>query len=204
MAESNVPNRVRHPIRNFIIMPEVQWPYIIRLLAMVNIAGVLMAMSICALFYFSLSGDPSGVEGASGLALDPLVEDKLMEIVVPAFVIGDLVSLAIGLWLSLYFSRKISVPIYRITKWAEAVSGGELRARLHFRPGDELQKLETACNEVTETYCKIIEDLRRRITEANLPLPPGLERFAAAQAQEQTKAQTQAQKREAAPAPRAL
>jgi methyl-accepting chemotaxis protein len=104
--------------------------------------------------------------------VESLLEENLMDVIVPAFVVADLVSLAIGLVISLYFSRKISVPIYRISKWAEVVSSGDLGYRLKFRPGDDLQTLEEACNKVSQTYAKLIEDMRRQITEANLPLSP--------------------------------
>ena len=177
MAEKTFPKVKRHPIRNFIIMPDLQWPYIIRLLAIVNLAGVLMATSICALFYFRYMGSPLGGQDAdmvNASLMNVMVEENLMDVIVPAFVIADVVSLVIGLWLSLYFSRKISVPIYRITKWAEVVTSGDLTFRLKFRPGDDLQSLEEACNQVAETYCKIIDDMRRQITEANLPLPASL------------------------------
>ena len=181
MAEKTYPKHKRHPIRNFIILPELQWPYIIRLLAIVNLAGVLMATSICALFYLRYSGSPLGGQEASGVdmvnagLMDVLVEENLMDVIVPAFVIADLVSLAIGMWLSLYFSRKISVPIYRITKWAEVVTSGDLTFRLKFRPGDDLHTLEEACNHVSDTYAKIIDDMRRQITEANLQLPASMD-----------------------------
>lgn len=178
MAEKTYPAVKRHPIRNFIIMPDLQWPYIIRLLAIVNFAGVLMATSICALFYFRYTGNPVTPQDADLVnagVMDLMVEDNLMDVIVPAFVIADLVSLAIGLWLSLYFSRKISVPIYRITKWADVVTSGDLTFRLKFRPGDDLKRLEEACNAVSDTYCKIIDDMRRQITEANLPLPSNLQ-----------------------------
>jgi nitrogen fixation/metabolism regulation signal transduction histidine kinase len=180
MAEKTAPRHKRHPIRNFIIMPDLQWPYIIRLLAIVNLSGVLMATSICALFYFRYHAGPlGGLEAGGDMVnagmMDVLVEENLMDVIVPAFVIADLVSLAIGLFLSLYFSRKISVPIYRISKWAEVVSSGDLSFRLKFRPGDDLVPLEEACNRVSDTYVRVIEDLRRQITEANLPLPASLE-----------------------------
>jgi methyl-accepting chemotaxis protein len=155
-------------------MPEVQWPYIIRLLAVVNLAGVMMATTICALFYAHYHGDGSGAPAAGEMinsgAMESLLEENLMDVVVPAFVVADLVSLAVGLGLSLYFSRKLTVPIYRISKWAEVVNSGDLSYRLKFRPGDDLQTLEAACNQVGETYAKLIADLRRQITEANLPL----------------------------------
>jgi methyl-accepting chemotaxis protein len=138
----------------------------------VNLAGVVMATIICALFYWHYRGDDPGALVANANLAESLVEENLMDVIVPAFVVADLVSLAIGLVLSLYFSRKISVPIYRIKKWAEVVSNGDLGYRLKFRPGDDLQTLEEACNKVGETYAKIIEDLRRQITEANLPLSP--------------------------------
>lgn len=197
MAEKPFPKVKRHPIRNFIIMPELQWPYIIRLLAIVNLAGVLMATSICALFYMRYTaGPPDGADGSdmisSGL-MNALVEENLMDVIVPAFVVADVVSLAIGLWLSLYFSRKISVPIYRISRWAEVVTSGDLGFRLKFRPGDDLQSLEEACNKVTDVYVKVIDDLRKQLSEANpalsanrtppanQPLPSGLNAFAAAE-----------------------
>jgi methyl-accepting chemotaxis protein len=180
MAEKSAPRHKRHPIRNFIIMPDLQWPYIIRLLAIVNLSGVLMATAICALFYFRYNASPlGGLEAGGDMVnanmMDVMVEENLMDVIVPAFVIADLVSLAIGMFLSLYFSRKISVPIYRISKWAEVVSSGDLSFRLKFRPGDDLVQLEEACNRVSDTYVRVIEDLRRQITEANLPLPASMD-----------------------------
>jgi methyl-accepting chemotaxis protein len=171
MAEKTPSKHKRHPIRNFIILPELQWPYIIRLLAVVNLAGVVMATSICALFYLRYSGgNADGGDMVNAGLVEVMVEENLMDVVVPAFVIADLVSLAIGMAVSLYFSRKISIPIYRITKWAEVVTTGDLTFRLKFRPGDDLQTLEESCNKVSDTYAKIFEDMRRQITEANLPL----------------------------------
>lgn len=185
MAEKPFPKVKRHPIRNFIIMPELQWPYIIRLLAIVNLAGVLMATTICALFYLRYNSSHLGGADESDMVsaglMDMMVEENLMDVIVPAFVVADLVSLAIGLGLSLYFSRKLSVPIYRISKWAEVVTSGDLGFRLKFRPGDDLQSLEEACNKVTDTYAKVIEDMRRQITEANLQLPSSLDAVTAAQ-----------------------
>ncbi len=175
MAEKTQRHK-RRPIRNFIILPEVQWPYIIRLLAVVNLTGVLMATTICALFYARYQGAVGGGSGAEDMVsaglMEALVEENLMDVVVPAFVVADLVSLTIGLGLSLYFSRKLSIPIYRIGIWAGEVSKGDLSYKLKFRPGDDLQAMEDACNTVSETYARIIEDLRRQITEANLPLSP--------------------------------
>ncbi|MBW8889443.1 MAG: methyl-accepting chemotaxis protein [Fibrobacteres bacterium] len=176
MPEKTPARNPRHPVRNFIILPEFQWPYIIRLLAVVNLAGVVMAMAICTLFYLHYHAQDAGAlmpgDAGSLNTMESLLEENLMDVIVPAFVIADVVSLAVGLALSLYFSRKISVPIYRISKWAEVVSSGDLGYRLKFRPGDDLQTLEAACNKVGETYAKIIEDMRRQITEANLPLSP--------------------------------
>jgi len=174
MAEKTETRHKRHPIRNFIILPELQWPYIIRLLAVVNLAGVVMATSICALFYLRYSGgNTDGADMINAGIVEVMVEENLMDVVVPAFVIADLVSLAIGMAVSLYFSRKISIPIFRITKWAEVVTSGDLTFRLKFRPGDDLQTLEESCNKVSDTYAKIFEDMRRQITEANLPLSAG-------------------------------
>lgn len=172
----------RRPIRNFIILPELQWPYIIRLLALVNLSGVLMATTICALFYFRYETGPmtdseQGLELVNENMMTALVEENLMDVIIPAFVISDVVSLLIGLWIALYFSRKISIPIYRVRKWAETVSGGDLSARIKFRPGDDLQLLEDACNQVSETYSRIIDDLRRQISEADLPASPKLQQI---------------------------
>src|SRR5438552_1047109 len=134
MPEKTTARNPRHPVRNFIILPEVQWPYIIRLLAVVNLAGVVMATAICALFYLHYHAQDAGAlmpgDAGSLNTMEALLEENLMDVIVPAFVIADVVSLAVGLFLSLYFSRKISVPIYRISKWAEVVSSGDLGYRL--------------------------------------------------------------------------
>ena len=174
MSEISTPSKKRHPIKNFILLPELQWPYIIRVLAMVNLSGVLMATCICGLFYLRYQTG-EGVDPAARSAMSLLVEENLMDVVIPAFVISDVVSLAIGLWLALYFSRKISVPIYRVRQWAGKVSSGDLSYRLKFRPGDDLDTLEEACNEVGETYAKIIADLRKQLADADLPPSPRLD-----------------------------
>lgn len=174
----------RHPIRNFIILPDLQWPYIIRVVALVNLAGVLMATTICALFYLRYQGgaaadSPAGMELVNENMMEVLVEENLMDVIIPAFVISDIVSVFIGLILALYFSRKVSVPIYRVRKWAEAVTAGDLSCRLKFRPGDDLRILEDSCNQVSETYARIIEDLRRQVSEADLPASPRVQRIRA-------------------------
>src|SRR5688572_8086020 len=127
MTSSGETPAKRHPIRNFIILPDLQWPYIIRMLALVNLAGVLMATTVCALFYLrygngTLAGEP-GME-TDGNLTNEIVVENLMDVIIPAFVISDVVSLLIGLGLALYFSRKISVPIYRVRKWAEVINSG--------------------------------------------------------------------------------
>lgn len=179
MAESQSAPLKRHPIRNFIILPELQWPYIIRLMAIVNLTGVVMATAICALFYWRYRSGPLGQDLSGDMVnqgvVDVLVEKNLMDVILPAFLIADLVSLAIGMGLALYFSRKISVPIYRIRRWAEDIAGGNLSSRLRFRPGDDLQSVEESVNRASEAYLEIIADLRRRLAEANPPSPAAVE-----------------------------
>jgi methyl-accepting chemotaxis protein len=172
MSSKHEARRQRHPIRNFIILPDVQWPYIIRILALVNLAGVLMATTICAFFYWRYENGPmmdseAGMEMVNENLMHALVEENLMDVVIPAFVVSDVVSLLIGLWLALYFSRKVSVPIYRVKQWAETITSGDLAYRLKFRPGDERQVLEDACNKVGGHYASVIEDLRRQIAEVD-------------------------------------
>jgi methyl-accepting chemotaxis protein len=174
----------RHPIKNFILMPELQWPYIIRILALVNLSGVLMATTICVLFYMRY--EPVSSSAAEGLdmvnqnLMGVMIEQSLLDALIPAFIIADVVSLVIGLVLSLYFSRKISVPIYRVSRWAEVIESGDLAYRLKFRPGDDLESLEEACNRVSDKYAKLIEDFRREIEEARLPASPSLARLKSA------------------------
>lgn len=172
MSPKHETRRQRHPIRNFIILPDVQWPYIIRILALVNLSGVLMATTICAFFYWRYENGPlmdseAGMEMVNENLMSVLVEENLMDVVIPAFVVSDVVSLLIGLWLALYFSRKVSVPIYRVKQWAEMMVAGDLACRLKFRPGDDLQALEDACNKVGGHYASVIEDLRRQIAEVD-------------------------------------
>jgi methyl-accepting chemotaxis protein len=185
MTSSDEPLAKRHPIRNFIVLPDLQWPYIIRVLALVNLAGVLMATTICGLFYLRYESGPladseQGMELVNENLMGVMMEENLMDVIIPAFVISDVVSLLIGLWIALYFSRKISVPVYRVRKWAEVIASGDLAFRLKFRPGDDLKLLEDACNQVSETYGKIIEDLRRQVSELDLPPSPKLQKIKSA------------------------
>lgn len=180
MTANGATQAKRHPIRNFIILPDLQWPYIIRMLALINLAGVLMATTICALFYLRYENRPmadsgQGTEMVNEGLMSVLVEENLMDVIIPAFVISDVVSLLIGLVLALYFSRKVSVPIYRVRKWAEVINSGDLAYRLKFRPGDDLKMLEESCNQVGETYSRIIDDLRRQVSELDLPPSPKLQ-----------------------------
>ncbi len=181
MSPNNGSKAQRHPIRNFIILPELQWPYIIRILALLNLAGVLMATTICTLFYLRYNAVASSEAGTAGesagwTAMGELLEENLMDVVIPAFVISDVVSLCIGLWAALYFSRKLSVPLYRVKKWADVITTGDLAYRLKFRPGDDLKTLEDACNQVSETYARLIDDLRRQVDEAD-PAEPRIQKL---------------------------
>lgn len=169
----------RHPVRNFIILPELAWPYIIRVVVLVNLAGVLMATSICALFYLRFGTGPMaesvpGADPVNEAPMSALMEENLMDVVISAFVISDVVSLVIGLWFAFFFSRRVSVPIYRVRKWAEAVVTGDLAHRIKFRPGDDLQMLEDALNKVSAHYATVIDDLRRQLDEMEQPPSPRL------------------------------
>lgn len=172
----------RRPIRNFILLPDLQWPYIIRILALLNLAGVLMATTICTLFYLRYNvpvPDEAEVvlDAGEGNPMGGLLEENLMDVIIPAFVISDVVSLCLGLWAALYFSRKLAVPLYRVKQWADVIASGDLSHRLKFRPGDDLETLEAACNQVSETYAHLIDDLRRQVAEADLPASPRLQRL---------------------------
>jgi len=116
-------------------------------------------------------------EAADETAMGEILEENLMDVVIPAFVISDVVSLCIGLWAALYFSRKLSVPLYRVKKWADVISTGDLAYRLKFRPGDDLKMLEDSCNQVSETYARIIDDLRKQVAEADLPASPRVQQI---------------------------
>src|SRR5262245_41762076 len=104
-SEDGAPAR-RHPIRNFIIMPEFQWPYIVRLLALINMAGILMARSVCAVFWWRYGGVMGAAHDGAELVnegiLGAVLQENLMDVLVPAFIVANIVSLGVGLWAALY------------------------------------------------------------------------------------------------------
>ena len=98
MTASGDTQAKRHPIRNFIILPDLQWPYIIRMLAVINLAGVLMATTICVLFYLRYENGPmadseQGMELVNENLMGALVEENLLDVIVPAFFLALLVSM---------------------------------------------------------------------------------------------------------------
>lgn len=58
--------------------------------------------------------------------------------------------LVICLVVSLFISHKFAGPVYHLEKSINAVSGGDLTGRVHFRRGDELVEIEKLFNEMVE------------------------------------------------------
>lgn len=147
----------RHPIKNFIIMPRIQWEYIFKMMAMVSVTsmGTLLVVIIVyyakfrtGYFYF-LTDNMGG----------PIIKHTIWGLVIPSAVPAILLAILLGLYISLYSSRKIALPLFKIRRWAEAIFAGNLRHFVSLRKEDNLGELATACNQISKKFSQVLKEI---------------------------------------------
>ncbi len=138
----------RHPIKNFLIKKDIQVRIILRVIGLVSLVSVITAVVMVAVYY---SKSKSGyLYFMSQNILDDLQRQNILMVILPTLFISEIISVAVGIWLSLYSSRKVAVPIYKVEQWAGALRNGDLTARIRFREKESMRSLTDHCNVVTE------------------------------------------------------
>lgn len=148
----------RKPLRNFVYYPTVQWPIIGYNLALVALAVLGTAAAIVALYVWRFQGTSVYVLSQSSFV--PLEKISVLNILIPAVIGCAIVSVGVGVLLALSTSRRVALPIYKVTRWARHVADGELHVCLGFRKGDNLEELSQACNLATGNFKETLLSLK--------------------------------------------
>lgn len=153
-----MPGHKRYPIRHFFIMNRIQRKWIFRVFLTVFSVTLMTLGSVVMSYFFQY-------EAGHFYFLGPEVSEDLIRytvwaIVLPSVVPSFLLATLLGLLLALYSSRKIAVPIYKIRVWSDALFSGDLTYRVRMRKGDDLEELESACNQVSNKFNATVETIK--------------------------------------------
>lgn len=167
----------RKPFRNFIFDPRHQWPQILRNGLLVVFTSLGTGLAIVYLYQREFANTSIYVMDRNS-AFYPLDRQGLVSMLLPAVAATTLSGLFLGWLLTLGASRRIALPIFKVTQWANRISEGDLHFRLGFRKNDGLQPMADQCNaaldKVRQGYMeirtiaedeKIPEEARRRLGE---------------------------------------
>ncbi len=156
----------RRPIKHFIMMSRVQWQYIRRVMLMVAITTVLTIL--CVALVYALKYKSGYFYYLSQNMEGDLIRRNIWELLLPSFVFSAFGTILLGLGISLYSSRKIALPLFKIRRWAENVFAGNFKHRVTLRDNDNLDELMTSCNQVSRSYSALLQKLQDTSTDDSL------------------------------------
>jgi len=161
----------RHPIKNFIIVPGVQWAHVIRMMSMTLLTSITTLVIVAGVYYFKFgSGYFYYLEDqAEGL----VIRHNIWNLVLPSALPALFLTVILSAYISLYSSRKIALPIFKIRRWSEALFAGNLRHSVNLRKGDNLNELAHSCNQISRKYSQILKDIDLA-SKAEIPAPERL------------------------------
>jgi methyl-accepting chemotaxis protein len=104
-------------------------------------------------------------------AFYPLDRRGLLTMLLPAIAAMSVTGILMGWLLTLGASRRIALPVYKVTQWARRVSEGDLHVRLGFRKGDGLDGLAETCNAALDTMRSSLGEIERMSQDEKIPEP---------------------------------
>ena len=135
----------RKPLRNFIFHPKIQWPQILRNMLLAAFTAVGTGIAIMYLYHREFGESSIYVMDRSS-ALYPLDRRGLLDLLLPAVGATALMGMLLGWLMAFGASRRIALPVYKVSLWARRISEGDLHVRMGFRKPDQLEDLAEACN----------------------------------------------------------
>jgi len=164
----------RRPIRNFIVLPGIQTRFIVHFVQVLLLATFLTIVAIVMTYYLkSNSGDFYFMSKDLTKGLE---QKSLLTTILPTLLTVELICLLVALYIGLFASRKIAVPLYRIQMWAKEIVKGNLEYNLLFREKTECRELENSCNMLAKTLKADLDQIKEKIqvleTGAQTSLPP--------------------------------
>jgi methyl-accepting chemotaxis protein len=152
----------RRPIAHFFLKRSVQFAVAGRIVL------VMLLTSALTTFFLALSYHSRSRGGSLYYMSHDLMQDlelqSMLELVLPALITAQVISLFLGAAIGLFSSRKIGVILYKIERWAVQLKTGRLNTHLDFREKEkrEFKDIVVQCNAVTDTY----RDALRQIDDA--------------------------------------
>jgi nitrogen fixation/metabolism regulation signal transduction histidine kinase len=86
--------------------------------------------------------------------------------------VGLLIVLAEIAFITIFISHKLAGPVYRLEKFAQNLSRGQLQDRIHLRDGDELKDVAASFNSMGDIIQARFAELGKLAREAAVELPP--------------------------------
>ncbi|MFC1584759.1 hypothetical protein ACFL5V_04355 [Fibrobacterota bacterium] len=157
----------RYPVKHFFIMSRIQWRYIIRIMGSVFLITLAVLLTVVVVYhlkfktgYFYYMTEDMNAD---------LIRHNIWSLIIPSFLPSALASIIIGLNISLYSSRKIALPIFKIRKWSENLFAGNFNYEVTVRKKDDMGELVTACNQVARKYSMIFRQIQGITATENKP-----------------------------------
>lgn len=158
----------RKPVRNFIFLPKVQWPQILRNMGLAAFTAVGTGVAILFLYHREF-GESSIYVMDQTAALYPLDRRGLLDLLLPAVGATTLMGVLLGWLMAFGASRRIALPIFKVLQWARRISEGDLHARVGFRKPDDLDELADACNEAIDNVRGGFQEIQTLAADEKIP-----------------------------------
>ncbi|MBD3393483.1 MAG: hypothetical protein GF418_15210 [Chitinivibrionales bacterium] len=157
MAEKTL----RKPVSNFFIKKSIQLNIIGKILLVMLIS--VLVMTVLLAWIYNAKSQAGSFYYMSNNIMEDLKLQSILGLVLPPLFAAQIVSLLIGIGIGLFSSRKVAVPLYKIEKWASALTAGQLKTRLAFREDRQMQDLTRQCNLMAETYRDIFARIDKSV-----------------------------------------
>ncbi|MBD3347283.1 MAG: hypothetical protein GF401_19685 [Chitinivibrionales bacterium] len=163
MNEKNV----RKPISNFFIKKSIQLSVIYKILLVVFLTAFLTTLSLA--YVYNTKSQKGTFYYMSNDIRQDIELQSVLGIILPSVVTAQVISIALGLIIGLFSSRKVAVPIYKFENWVTQLKKGKLTTHLGFREQNQMRDLTVQCNAMVDYYRQTVADLKEivRTVEQN-------------------------------------
>lgn len=170
MAEVQSPASTYHrkPVRNFIFHPKIQGPQILRNMLLAAFTALGTGVAIMFLYHREFGESSIYVMDRSS-ALYPLDRRGLLDLLLPAVGATTLMGMLLGWLMAFGASRRIALPVFKVSMWARRISEGDLHVRMGFRKNDNLEELAEVCNSALDKAKEGYVDLQSLAADEKIP-----------------------------------
>lgn len=147
----------RRPFSNFILKRSIQARITVRIILLVLATSI--ATSAILGWYYTHKSEAGYYYYMSNDVKQDLELKNILGVILPSLIAAQAVSFIIAFAVGLFSSRKVAVPLYKIERWAQQLSKGNLRTRLMFREKKEMMDIVLACNNVADYYRDIFAEI---------------------------------------------